>query len=172
MLIVISVALTGVVSFTESASSLYRLIFPIAEHETKLSEPSTYTVDIMTLPATVNHGAQFSPHRLSLDLYSNGSTQRIEIVNFPVRKQVVWSPKKGKHVVLKIEIGNITLKKEYPGPLGFPEFLSEFFAGNRIFRPNEFDAATSETLTKMGVQFISVSFNIKGSEPILRYLSE
>lgn len=93
-------------------------------------------------------------------------------LNLPVRKQFVWSPRTGDKVVLRIKIGKIDLKKEYHGRLGFPEFLSEFTTGNRIFRPKEFDETISIALEKIGVEFISVSFGINGAEPVVQYLSK
>lgn len=66
VLIIFSIAIVGIATFTESASKLYQLIFPTADHEAKTSASSTYAVEIMAIPSTVNHGAKLNPHGVTL----------------------------------------------------------------------------------------------------------
>ena len=171
-LIIVSIAVAGISAFTESASKLYHLFLPQPKHSAEPSATPTYTVEIMALPVTANQGARRQPHEVNLELHSGRETQRIITVNYPITRLFAWSPKTSDNVVLLISIGDIILKKEYPGHLGFPEFLREFHSGNRVFRPNEFGADQSAILKKYGVEFISVSFGIRGAQPIVQYLSQ
>jgi hypothetical protein len=172
-MIIFCIAIAGIASFTESVSKIYQ---QIAKEESnpdfKETVSKTYTVDIMALPATLNHGAKLDPHGVTLEVYSKGNIQAIGVFNYPIRKEMVWSPKTGDKVVLHISIGEIELIKEYSGRLGFPNFLSEFSTGNRVFKSKEFDKNQSVTLNNFNIEFISVSFNIKGAEPVLQYLSK
>jgi len=171
-LIIFSIVLAGVASFTESAKKIYQTIIPDKNNKANISDTIPFTVEIMSLPSTVNHGANVRPNDLALELYSDGSIQKLAMINYPVSKQFVWSPKTGDKVVLNISIGEIVLRKEYSGRQGFPKFLSEFHTGNRVFRPKEFDANHAIVLKKYGIEFISVSFGIKGAEPVIKYLSQ
>ena len=132
----------------------------------------TYNVSIQILPVNVNHGAQIRPHSVALKLHSGQDTQSLLALNYPVRKLFVWSPEISGDVILSIEIGNIVLTKKYLGRLGFPEFLREFYEGNRVFRANEFSSSESKFLKDYGIEFLSLAFFIHGAEPVMQYLSQ
>ena len=170
-LIILSISVAGISTFTESATKLYLLLVPLEKNEKSQTAQQNYTVEIMALPVTANRGASMQPHQVNLELHSGKEIQRIVTANYPINKLFVWSPKISDKAVLLISIGNIVLKKEYPGRLGFPEFLREFYKGNRVFRPDEFGIEQSNLLKEYGIEFLSVSFNIRGEQPIIQYLS-
>jgi type VI secretion system protein ImpL len=137
------------------------------------SAARTYNVEISILPATANHGAQQQPHSVTLELHSGKDTQSIMALNYPISKLFVWSPEISGDVILSISItGDLVLTKKYPGRLGFPEFLREFHKGNRVFRTNEFNPEESKVLKDCGIEFLSISFIIRGAEPVMQYLSQ
>jgi len=132
----------------------------------------TYNVEVSALPATANHGAQLQPNSVTLELHTVKDIQKLMTLNYPVSKLLVWSPQISTDVVLSISIGDIVLTKKYSGRLGFPEFLRDFHKGNRVFRINEFSPEESKILKGIGIEFLSISFIIRGAEPVMQYLSQ
>jgi type VI secretion system protein ImpL len=171
-LIILSIAIAGISAFTESASKLYHILFQARENKAELSDVVNYTVEIAVMPATANQGASLQPSSVRLELHGDGPPQVLKIANYPTSRLFIWSPKTSKDVILSVSVGEIELEKKYPGQSGFPEFLREFHKGYRAFRPNEFGSGQSGVLKKYGVEFVNVSFNIRGAEPIIRYTSQ
>jgi len=67
---------------------------------------------------------------------------------------------------LKIEVGNVSLTKRYPGPQGFPEFLQEFRQGRRTFQAREFPDQQA-ALKRLGVEYIVVTYQFTGQDRVL-----
>jgi type VI secretion system protein ImpL len=178
VLIITSLVIAGISTFTESACKLYHLIISpqkqvIEPKEmTKAYDGRSYNVVIKTLPVTSNYDASVKPGNVRLELHCGNETQILETLNFPISKLFVWSPKKCGDTVLTIDIGDCEIQKKYLGPLGFPEFLREFHEGNRVFRFNEFSDKDAKVLQRYGIDFISISYLPSGADPVKEYLSK
>lgn len=130
-----------------------------------------YTVRIGSLPTGVNQTAQISPYSTILDVRCAGGVQTLANYNYNSTKEFKWSLEKCGDVSLSISIGQITLRKEYKGEKGFPEFLRAFRDGHRVFVvANEFPEYVQQ-LHNVNVRAIDVNYEITGQEPLVEILN-
>lgn len=130
-----------------------------------------YTVRIGSLPTGVNQTAQTSPYSTILDVRCAGGVQTLANYNYNSTKEFKWSLEKCGDVSLSISIGQITLRKEYKGEKGFPEFLRAFRDGHRVFVvANEFPEYVQQ-LHNVNVRAIDVNYEINGQEPLVEILN-
>jgi type VI secretion system protein ImpL len=130
-----------------------------------------YTVRIGSLPTGVNQTAQTSPYSTILDLRCASGVQTLANYNYNSTKEFKWSLEKCGDVSLSISIGQITLRKEYKGEKGFPEFLKEFRDGHRVYVvANEFPEYVQQ-LHNINVRAIDVNYEINGQEPLIDILN-
>src|SRR3989304_5569330 len=92
-----------------------------------------YKVQISGLPIGSNPDAAIKPHKSHLELSCEGESQSLVNFNYPITKTFTWSPAICSDVMLKIEVGNISLERHYPGPQGFIDFLRDFPRGRHTF---------------------------------------
>lgn len=135
-----------------------------ASSMTQQQQPQNYKVQIAAQPTDANSDAAIKPHKSQLELTCTGGMQGIVNLNYPISKTFYWSPSTCSGVTLKIDVGNVSLMKEYPG---FVEFLRDFPGGHRTFNSGEFpeDAAS---LRKIGIKFIRVNYQFSGDQAILK----
>jgi len=129
----------------------------------------SYSVFIDSEPTGANQDARVRPHATTLKLQCSPEAIQLVNHNYPVSKTVEWSPKTCGDVVLKIEVGNTVLTKEYKGYLGFAEFIKEFEKDQRVFFPREFPVE-EWALKGMGIKYITVRYQFKGYQPVLEIL--
>ena len=124
-----------------------------------------YNVAIRGLPTDANADARVKPQSTKLELQCASGSQVIENLNFPVNKNFIWAPDACGDVVFQIDVGDLILTREYPGPQGFPEFLQDFPGGRRVLHPQDFPRER-QALERMGIKFIRVNYQISGGHEI------
>lgn len=134
------------------------------------SEQSLYKVRIDGLQTDTNPDAGVIPHVTRLDLECAGGVQSLEYFNYPAGKMFEWSPAECGNVSLRVNIGEIVLKKEYAGFRAFANFLRDFRDGQHTFFRADFpEEATA--LKRMGIKFIKVKYKISGGGPVISLLN-
>ncbi len=131
----------------------------------------SYKVTIKGLPTDVNRQARVKPHAVFLALQSEGETQSIMNLNYPVRKIFTWAPESASDVIFKIEVGNLVLTKEYTGYRAFPRFLKDFSKGYRVFYRKDFEE-NAAALKRLGIRFIKVKYQLKGHRPVIKLIPD
>lgn len=126
-----------------------------------------YKVQISGLPIGSNPDAGIKPHKSHLELSCEGETQSLVNFNYPITKTFTWSPATCSDVMLKIEVGNISLERHYPGPQGFIDFLRDFPRGSHTFNASDFPEERNG-LKKAGIKFIRINYQFSGENAILR----
>ena len=133
----------------------------------KQARKANYRVSIQTKPTSANPKARVQPHATRLEVKCVESTQSLVNLQFRRSKTFDWSPDSCEDVVLRIEVGGLTLIKKYGGYLGFPNFLHDFKGGKRTFFSREFPQHES-ALRKLGIKYINVEYRFSGHEPVLK----
>lgn len=128
-----------------------------------------YSVKLSSLPTGVNHSAKMSPYSAILELRCADGAQTLANYNYNSSKEFTWSLEKCGDVSLNVSIGQITLRKEYKGEKGFPEFLTDFRDGHRVFVAEEFPDVLAQ-LKNIDVRAIDVNYEITGQEPVVQIL--
>ena len=131
-------------------------------------DPS-YTVTIETLPVEVNAAATVKPYGSTVSLQCAETRTVLENLNYPREQTFQWSPEACGDVTLGVMFPDFTATKTYGGKMGFAEFLKEFSTGSRTFSSDDFPKY-KDTLDRMGVTSIRVSWKIKGARPVVRLL--
>jgi type VI secretion system protein ImpL len=131
-------------------------------------EPS-YTVTLETLPVESNREATVRPIGCVLSLQCAEEKNTLENYNYPKKQIFTWSPENCGDTVLSIMLPDLTLTKSYGGKLGFALFLADFSDGSRSFTPEDFPR-NRESLEKIGITFIRVSYRISGARAVTRLL--
>lgn len=129
-----------------------------------------FVVNINTLPTGVNIDAAISPYATFLDLHCADGVQTLSNYNYSDGKQFKWSLESCGDVALQIDLGHVSLRKEYPGPKGFSQFFADFRDGHRVFVASEFPNQES-LLRKESVEAIDVNYEFFNHEPVLRVLN-
>lgn len=129
-----------------------------------------FTVKISALPTGINQSATISPYATYLDLHCADDVQTLANYNYSASNDFVWSLEKCGDVTLRIEVGEYSLRKTYPGRKGFASFLADFRDGRYIFRPEDFPEQASQ-LRNASVKAIDVSYKITGQRPVIQMLT-
>ncbi len=99
---------------------------------------SQYSVNIATVPITVNQEATTKPYGVVLTLQCADGEQTLKNFNYPNQVTINWSPDKCGDTTLTILFPNLTLTKVYSGGMGFAKFLSDFKTGAHQFSNSDF----------------------------------
>lgn len=129
-----------------------------------------FTVSMNALPSGTNSEANASPYATFLDLHCSDGTQTMANYNYPTQHDFNWSLETCGDTTLRIEIGQLTLLKEYLGVKGFGKFLLDFQDGRRIFTVDDFPNQKAQLINN-GVRYIDVSYEINGQRPVIQMLS-
>lgn len=129
----------------------------------------SYGVTIKGLPTGANPGARL-PELTSLELQCGNEVQSLLNRNYPIAKSFNWSSENCGDVVFKIKVGRVVLARRYTGYLAFPKFLNDFRKGRRRFYVDEFPEQ-KPTLKRMGIKYITVTYQLRGHEPVIRLLA-
>ncbi|MCP3941803.1 MAG: hypothetical protein GY710_10020 [Desulfobacteraceae bacterium] len=134
-----------------------------------LDKQSEYIVTIQTAPISINREAKIKPYSSILTM--DCAAKKIELVNnnFTESQKFTWKPATCGDVVLSIEIGDVILTKKYTGKLGFGHFLQDFKDGTKQFSIADFPGQM-DYLSNNWVTDISVSYEISGIEPVLKFM--
>jgi type VI secretion system protein ImpL len=127
---------------------------------------SDNAVTIAGLPTEANENAKVQPYATRLILQCMDQQQSVVNMNYPVSKVVTWSSQKCAGVLFSIEVGNLTLTKNYSGPESFAKFLMDFPGGRHTFYPDEFPKE-APLLKNMGIRFIKVQYRFSGQQAVI-----
>ncbi|MGE5238549.1 MAG: type VI secretion system protein ImpL, partial [Chloroflexota bacterium] len=133
---------------------------------TQAQAKESYPVSVKGLPTDVNPEAKLKPHATRLELQCATGSQSLINLNYPVSKTFNWAPESCGNVVFQIEVGDVVLVKKYLGPHGFPDFLQDFKAGQRVFYPQDFPVER-QALERLGIKHIRAHYLITGAQAIL-----
>jgi type VI secretion system protein ImpL len=128
-----------------------------------------FTVSMNALPSGANTDAKVSPYATFIDLHCSDGTQTMANYNYPTQHDFNWSLETCGDTTLRIEIGQLTLLKEYLGVKGFGKFLLDFQDGRRIFTVDDFPNQKAQ-LVNNGVRYIDISYEINGQRPVIQML--
>lgn len=128
-----------------------------------------FTVSMNALPSGTNPDAKASPYATFLNLHCSDGTQTMANYNYPTQHDFKWSLETCGDTTLRIEIGQLTLLKEYLGVKGFGKFLQDFQDGRRIFTVDDFPNQKAQLINN-GVRYIDVSYEIRGQRPVIQML--
>ena len=130
---------------------------------------NSFDVKVNALPTGANPGAQIQPYATFVDLYCSDGTQTLANYNYPTQHSFKWALETCGDTTLRIEIGQLTLMKNYVGVKGFSKFLKEFQDGRHIFSASDFPNQQAQ-LDNSNVSFIDVNFEIRGQKPVIQML--
>jgi type VI secretion system protein ImpL len=130
---------------------------------------NTFDVKVNALPTGANPGAEIQPYATFVDLYCSDGTQTLANYNYPTQHSFKWALETCGDTTLRIEIGQLTLMKNYVGVKGFSKFLKEFQDGRHIFSATDFPNQQAQ-LSNSNVSFIDVNFEIRGQKPVIQML--
>jgi type VI secretion system protein ImpL len=126
---------------------------------------------ITAQPTGINDGAKAKPFATILKIQCAAGIQTLNNYNFPVSVNFAWTAGQCGDTSLQIKIGNLTLERKYPGPLGVAAFLRDFRSGVHAFVPADFPA-DQVALNGLGVEQISVRYNFDGVDTVLNAASQ
>jgi len=132
--------------------------------------PKEYKVFLKGMPTSVNTDAIMLVEKTSLKLSCGAGPQKIVNHNFPVEKEFVWTPDCAD-TSLNLKVGHLNIEKSYDGASGFQDFLQAFSSGSQRFTPEDFPRGQEE-LIEMGIKYIDVKFEVRGSKSLLRDLNK
>jgi type VI secretion system protein ImpL len=151
----------------EAQQQLDQLDRALAAAKTQADAARAVTVPLTLTaqPTNVNAGAQAKPYATILTVQCATGVQTLNNYNFPVSTSFAWQAGQCGDVRLQIKIGNLTLNRNYAGPLGVASFLKDFADGQRQFVPADFPA--SETaLRTLDVTSLTVMFSVTNGEQV------
>lgn len=128
------------------------------------AKPANVPVMIKGLPTDANGEATTRPQGTRFEMQCATGAQVLENLNFPVSKNITWSPDTCGEVVFQIEIGDLVLTRKYQD---FPEFLKDFQGGRHTFYANDFPREKA-ALDRMKVRFIRVNYQLSGTHTIMK----
>lgn len=117
-----------------------------------------YSVNLGTVPVTVNDEADIEPYEVILTIQCADGEQTLKNYNHLNEMNINWSPDKCGDTTLSIVFPNLTLTKTYVGSMAFPQFLSDFRTGSHRFDSDEFQE--KDTLKENNVDWINVKYTI------------
>ncbi|HEX9024198.1 MAG TPA: type VI secretion protein IcmF/TssM N-terminal domain-containing protein, partial [Geobacteraceae bacterium] len=146
-------------------SGLYSFLKKGVKAKVTSTQRQNFGVTITGLPTDSNPDARLKPQSTRLEVQCAGGNQVLENLNFPITKTFIWTPESCDDVVLQIGVGDVVLTRRYGGPQAFPNFLDEFRGGRHSFSPDDFPAE-KKALDKMGIKYIRVNYQVKGSQAV------
>jgi type VI secretion system protein ImpL len=128
-----------------------------------------YTVRLSAFPTGVNQSASTSPYSAILNLQCADGVQTLPNYNYNAIKDFKWSLEKCGDVTLAVQIGQLTLRKEYKGEKAFPQFLTDFRDGHKVMVAEEFPDLQAQ-LRNLNVRAVDVNYQISGQDPLIQIL--
>ncbi len=135
----------------------------------KLIVDGTYEVKISALPTGINQSAKISPYATFVDLHCAEGVQTLANYNYSASETFKWSLAECGDVTLRIEVGEYSLRRNYEGQKGFPQFLADFRDGRKIFSVKQFPEFAS-ALENESVSAIDVNYEIRGQKPVIQMI--
>ncbi len=135
------------------------------QEQAALSEHAT--VSITALPTDVEPASAPGAYRTLLRMHCAGGDFESNNLNLPVQGSVTWSARDCADLRLSVFLGDLVLRRDYPGALGFAHFLAAFGSGTHAFTPEDFPAQAA-ALRALGVRRIVLHDRIDGAEGVLR----
>jgi type VI secretion system protein ImpL len=129
-------------------------------------------VTIEAFPFSVNQGARAFPFATYLTVQCGSGAMRIANYNFPAQGTFTWSPSTCGDTMVTIEFqGGLALTRRYTGPLGFAEFVKDFYDGRHRFTRDDFPDQ-AERMTALGIDHVTLFYRFSGQAQVLAVLNE
>lgn len=126
-------------------------------------------VRLEPVSVAVNQEASQGVDRTTVKLVCGDNIQTLEYSNAPVSKMFVWVPTACQQVLLEFDAGPAAAVKEYSGLAAVAQFLTDIAGGRKTYDLAELKK-TKGDLEPLGISQITVSFKIRGHQPVLEYL--
>lgn len=154
-------ALGGSIDFNPS---LFTFLKKGAKAKMAAPAKQSNVASIKGLPTDANSDAITKPQGTRFEMQCATGAQVIENMNFPVSRNIAWSPDSCGEVIFQIEIGDQVLVRKYET---FPDFLRAFQGGRHTFYPKDFPQEKS-ALDRMKIRFIRVNYQFSGTHDIMK----
>lgn len=127
-------------------------------------------VRLEAMPTDVNTEARTGILRTVVKLLCGKEIQQIENLNFPVAQTFVYKPEECQDLAIEFDAGDAAVMKEYPGYLGFAQFLSDVAGGQATYKVSDLTKIKGD-ISRYKVETITIHFKKpRGHEPILKFL--
>lgn len=137
-----------------------------AARQAQSAQAARSTVSITALPTDVEPPGTATVSQTRLSLRCGAGNFELNNLNLTVQGSVTWSAQDCADLRLAVSIAGIHLQRNYPGALGFADFLADFRSGTRAFTPQDFPAQSAR-LRALGVQRIVLHYRIEGADGVL-----
>ncbi len=118
---------------------------------------------LQTLPTDINPEAAARPFAVALRVDCDSGGLQLHNLNLPRQGRLAWSPARCGGAQLRVWLGELLLRRDYPGRLGLADLLADFASGSRDFAPADFPAQ-AEGLRRLGVRRITVRLRVDGAD--------
>ncbi len=124
-------------------------------------------VSLTALPTDVQPDGAPRVFSTQLTLRCASAVMHLDNLNMPQQRSVDWSPQNCSGVSLRIALAGLVLERQYPGPLGFVDWLADFRDGSHAFEPGDFPLQ-ARALQRLGVRRIILRYRLDGADAALR----
>jgi len=125
----------------------------------KALETTSYSVSIVSQPATVPEGARLIPTGSRLTLECQSGVKVLDSMNFAEQAQFTWLPGQCQSVKLDVKFPNFTATYRYTGNSAWPDFLDEFVRGEALIDALVFDD-NADAMTALNIKHVLLRFKI------------
>lgn len=127
------------------------------EQKIKALEAKSYSVELLSQPATVPGGARLMPVGTRLNLSCDDQNSSLNNMNFSEKASFRWHPGHCSRVSLVIIFPGFELQYDYFGDNAWPDFLTDFAEGEHQFNAADFDEQAT-MLTTLGIKQVLVRY--------------
>ena len=124
-------------------------------------------VALTALPTDVQPDSAPKVFSTQLTLRCASAVMHLDNLNMPQQRSVDWSPQNCSGASLRIALAGLVLERQYPGPLGFADWLADFRDGSHAFEPGDFPLQ-ARALQRLGVRRIILRYRLDGADAALR----
>lgn len=122
-------------------------------------ETKSYSIKIVSQPATVPEGARLMPIGSSLRLECQNGIKELNSMNLFEESQFSWSPGKCQSVKLMTKFPNFTASYHYTGNSAWPDFLNAFISGEALIDIRDFNDSY-DAMAALNIRHVLLRFKI------------
>lgn len=120
-------------------------------------EAKSYTVELLSQPATIPGGARLLPVGTRLMLACDDQNTSLSSMNFSEKASFRWRPGHCSRVSLVVVFPGFELQYDYAGDNAWPDFLTDFAKGEHAFDAADF-GSDEKMLTTLGIRRVLVRY--------------
>lgn len=128
------------------------------------------SVTLGNLPMNVNPEAGTHPFYGKIEMQCANKQFVLENWNYADQAVFTWTPSACGDVILTLKFpGGTTLRKSYPGAMGFPQFLNDFKDGRQTYALKEL-SGDSKGLQEQKVEQVTIAYSISDAPDVRQWL--